>query len=237
MSSWPGGPSKRWGCLSMGDPRDFGRENGRLTPISQIVCSYVPHKFELICDTPSSRPSTPLPCTADSPARRRRWGSPSPPFPTMCGSWRRPMACSSSPARPPGVALTDMGRKLFAIAERQFEAETRGAGAAVARADAGGRPAHHRGGCRRPHPAGTRALPAEAPEALGAAGDRQLGAAPQAAGGFLDRHRHHRRSGPPGPAFLARKLRSDRLVAVVQRSLPAVEAEGHAPSRSWSSCR
>ena len=36
------------------------------------------------------------------------------------------MACSSSPARLRVCRLTDMGRKLFAIAERLFEAETRG---------------------------------------------------------------------------------------------------------------
>ena len=36
---------------------------------------------------------------------------------------------------PSGVALTAMGRSLFAIAERLFEAETEARGAAVAGAD------------------------------------------------------------------------------------------------------
>ena len=78
---------------------DVGAENGRLTPISQIVCSYGTYKFERYATRPAQ--SLPRGCRARRilPRGRGAWGSPSPPSPTMCGSWRRPMACSCSPAR------------------------------------------------------------------------------------------------------------------------------------------
>jgi DNA-binding transcriptional LysR family regulator len=116
-----------------------------------------------------------------------------------------------------GVALTDMGRKLFAIAERQFEAELQAAellargrrleeGQLTIGADAAVHilPALARFRIRHPKLA-VRLVTGNTAQLLSRLEDFSIDIAVTA-------------ERPPGPAFLARKLRSDRLVAVVQRS-------------------
>lgn len=116
-----------------------------------------------------------------------------------------------------GVALTDMGRKLFAIAERQFEAEAQAAellargrkleeGQLTIGADAAVHvlPALARFRIRHPKLA-VRLVTGNSAQLLARLEDFSIDIAVTA-------------ERPPSPAFLAHKLRSDRLVAVVQRS-------------------
>ena len=118
---------------------------------------------------------------------------------------------------PSGVALTDMGRKLFAIAERQFEAETeamellsRGRtleeGQLTIGADAAVHILPELVRFRLKHPKlSVRLVTGNSAQLVKRLEDFSIDIAITA-------------ERPPGPAFLARKLRSDRLVAVVQRS-------------------
>jgi DNA-binding transcriptional LysR family regulator len=115
------------------------------------------------------------------------------------------------------VALTDMGRKLFAIAERQFEAETeamellsRGRtleeGQLTIGADAAVHILPELARFRLKHPKlSVRLVTGNSAQLVKRLEDFSIDIAITA-------------ERPPGPAFLARKLRSDRLVAVVQRS-------------------
>ena len=118
---------------------------------------------------------------------------------------------------PSGVTLTDMGRKLFAIAERQFEAETealellsRGRtleeGQLTIGADAASHILPELARFRLKHPKlSVRLVTGNSAQLLKRLEDFSIDIAVTA-------------ERPPEPAFLARKLRSDRLVAVVQRS-------------------
>ena len=118
---------------------------------------------------------------------------------------------------PSGVALTDMGRKLFAIAERQFEAETeamellsRGRtleeGQLTIGADAAVHILPELVRFRLKHPKlSVRLVTGNSAQLVKRLEDFSIDIAITA-------------ERPPGPAFLARKHRSDRLVAVVQRS-------------------
>jgi aminoethylphosphonate catabolism LysR family transcriptional regulator len=116
-----------------------------------------------------------------------------------------------------GVKLTDMGRKLFAIAERQFEAEAQAAellgrgrrleeGQLTIGADAAVHilPTLARFRIRHPKLA-VRLLTGNSAQLLKRLEDFSIDIAVTA-------------EQPADPSFLARKLRSDRLVAVVQRS-------------------
>jgi aminoethylphosphonate catabolism LysR family transcriptional regulator len=118
---------------------------------------------------------------------------------------------------PTGVALTDMGRKLFAIAERQFEAETEATellsrgrtleeGQLTIGADAAVHILPELARFRLKHPKlSVRLVTGNSAQLVKRLEDFSIDIAITA-------------ERPPGPAFLARKLRSDRLVAVVQRS-------------------
>jgi aminoethylphosphonate catabolism LysR family transcriptional regulator len=118
---------------------------------------------------------------------------------------------------PAGVSLTVMGRKLFAIAERQFEAETeaqellsRGRtleeGQITIGADAAVHILPELARFRLRHPRlSVRLVTGNSAQLLKRLEDFSIDIAVTA-------------ERPPEPAFLARKLRSDRLVAVVQRS-------------------
>jgi aminoethylphosphonate catabolism LysR family transcriptional regulator len=116
-----------------------------------------------------------------------------------------------------GVALTEMGRKLFAIAERQFEAEAQAAellargrrleeGQLTIGADAAVHilPALARFRVRHPKLA-VRLVTGNSAQLLKRLEDFSIDIAVTA-------------ERPAEARFLARKLRSDRLVAVVQRS-------------------
>jgi aminoethylphosphonate catabolism LysR family transcriptional regulator len=118
---------------------------------------------------------------------------------------------------PAGVALTDMGRKLFAIAERQFEAEAEAAellsrgktleeGQLTIGADAAVHilPALARFRVRYPRLA-VRLVTGNSAQLIRRLEDFSIDIAVTA-------------ERPAGAAFLARKLSSDQLVAVVQRS-------------------
>lgn len=118
---------------------------------------------------------------------------------------------------PAGVALTGMGRKLFAIAERQFEAEAEAAellsrgktleeGELTIGADAAVHilPALARFRVRHPR-LSVRLVTGNSAQLIRRLEDFSIDIAVTA-------------ERPPGEAFLARKLSSDRLVAVVQRS-------------------
>lgn len=116
-----------------------------------------------------------------------------------------------------GVALTDMGRKLFAIAERLFEAEaeatellSRGRtleeGQLTIGADAAVHILPQLARFRLKHPKlSVRLVTGNSAQLLKRLEDFSIDIAVTA-------------ERPAEPAFLARKLRSDRLVAVVQRS-------------------
>jgi aminoethylphosphonate catabolism LysR family transcriptional regulator len=116
-----------------------------------------------------------------------------------------------------GVALTDMGRRLFAIAERQFEAETealellrRGRaleeGQLTVGADAAVHVLPQLARFRARHPKlSVRLVTGNSAQLVKRLEDFSIDVAVTA-------------ERPSGPAFLARRLRSDRLVAVVQRS-------------------
>jgi len=116
-----------------------------------------------------------------------------------------------------GVALTDMGRKLFAIAERQFEAEaealellSRGRtleeGQLTIGADAAAHILPEIARFRLRHPKlSVRLVTGNSAQLLKRLEDFSIDIAVTA-------------ERPPEPSFLSRKLRSDRLVAVVQRS-------------------
>jgi len=118
---------------------------------------------------------------------------------------------------PSGVVLTDMGRKLFAIAERQFEAETeamellsRGRtleeGQLTIGADAAVHILPELARFRLKHPKlSVRLVTGNSAQLVKRLEDFSIDIAITA-------------ERPPEPGFLARKLRSDRLVAVVQRS-------------------
>ena len=118
---------------------------------------------------------------------------------------------------PSGVALTDMGRKLFAIAERQFEAEaqalellSRGRtleeGQLTIGADAAVHILPELARFRLKHPKlSVRLVTGNSAQLVKRLEDFSIDIAITA-------------ERPPEPGFLARKLRSDRLVAVVQRS-------------------
>jgi aminoethylphosphonate catabolism LysR family transcriptional regulator len=118
---------------------------------------------------------------------------------------------------PSGVSLTAMGRKLFAIAERQFEAEaeamellSRGRtleeGQLTIGADAAAHilPALARFRLKHPKLA-VRLVTGNSAQLLKRLEDFSIDIAVTA-------------ERPPEPGFLARRLRTDRLVAVVQRS-------------------
>jgi aminoethylphosphonate catabolism LysR family transcriptional regulator len=126
---------------------------------------------------------------------------------------------------PSGVNLTDMGRKLFAIAERQFEAETQ-AMALLARgrtleegqltigADAASHILPEVARFRLKHPKlAVRLVTGNSAQLIRRLEDFSIDIAVTA-------------ERPPEPAFLARKLRSDRLVAVVQRSSRLAKLKG-----------
>jgi aminoethylphosphonate catabolism LysR family transcriptional regulator len=116
-----------------------------------------------------------------------------------------------------GVSLTDMGRKLFAIAERLFEAEgqaiellSRGRtleeGQLTIGADAASHILPELARFRLKHPKlSVRLVTGNSAQLLKRLEDFSIDIAVTA-------------ERPNEPAFLARKLRSDRLVAVVQRS-------------------
>ena len=116
-----------------------------------------------------------------------------------------------------GVALTDMGRKLFAIAERLFEAEaealelllrgrTLEEGQITIGADAAAHILPDVARFRLKHPKlAVRLVTGNSAQLLKRLEDFSIDIAVTA-------------ERPPEPSFLARKLRSDRLVAVVQRS-------------------
>ena len=116
-----------------------------------------------------------------------------------------------------GVALTDMGRKLFAIAERQFEAESealellsRGRtleeGQLTIGADAAVHVLPQLARFRLMHPKlAVRLVTGNSAQLLKRLADFSIDVAVTA-------------ERPSDPALLSRKLRSDRLVAVVQRS-------------------
>ncbi|MFN4141041.1 LysR substrate-binding domain-containing protein [Aestuariivirga sp.] len=116
-----------------------------------------------------------------------------------------------------GVSLTDMGRKLFAIAERQFEAEAQAAellsrgrtleeGQLTIGADAAVHILPELARFRLRHPKlSLRLVTGNSAQLLRRLEDFSIDIAVTA-------------ERPPEPSFLARKLRSDRLVAVVQRS-------------------
>ncbi|WP_374334072.1 LysR family transcriptional regulator, partial [Aestuariivirga sp.] len=118
---------------------------------------------------------------------------------------------------PSGVTLTDMGRKLFAIAERQFEAESealellsRGRtleeGQLTIGADAAVHILPELARFRLKHPKlSVRLVTGNSAQLVKRLEDFSIDIAITA-------------GRPADPAFLARKLRSDRLVAVVQRS-------------------
>ena len=118
---------------------------------------------------------------------------------------------------PSGVTLTGMGRKLFAIAERLFEAEaealellSRGRtleeGQLTIGADAASHILPELARFRLKHPKlSVRLVTGNSAQLVKRLEDFSIDVAVTA-------------ERPPGPAFLARKLRSDRLVAVVQRS-------------------
>lgn len=116
-----------------------------------------------------------------------------------------------------GVALTDMGRKLFAIAERQFEAEeealelllrgrTLEEGQITIGADAAAHILPQLARFRLEHSRlAVRLVTGNSAQLLKRLEDFSIDVAVIA-------------ERPADPAFLCRKLRSDRLVAVVQRS-------------------
>ncbi len=118
---------------------------------------------------------------------------------------------------PQGVALTDMGRKLFAIAERQFEAETQALellqrgktleeGQITIGADAAVHILPELARFRLKHPKlAVRLVTGNSAQLLKRLEDFSIDIAVTA-------------ERPAGTAFQTRKLRSDRLVAVVQRS-------------------
>ena len=118
---------------------------------------------------------------------------------------------------PSGVALTDMGRKLFAIAERQFEAESQALellsrgrtleeGQLTIGADAAVHILPDLARFRLKHPQlAVRLVTGNSAQLVRRLEDFSIDIAITA-------------GRPPGAAFLGRKLRSDRLVAVVQRS-------------------
>jgi aminoethylphosphonate catabolism LysR family transcriptional regulator len=118
---------------------------------------------------------------------------------------------------PAGVTLTDMGRKLFAIAERLFEAEgealellSRGRtleeGQLTIGADAASHILPEIARFRLKHPKlAVRLVTGNSAQLLKRLEDFTIDIAVTA-------------ERPPEPSFLARKLRSDPLVAVVQRS-------------------
>lgn len=119
--------------------------------------------------------------------------------------------------QPSGVALTDMGRKLFAIAERLFEAEAEAAellsrgrtleeGQLTIGADAASHILPELARFRLRHPKlSVRLVTGNSAQLLRRLEDFSIDIAVTA-------------EQPQGPAFLSRKLRSDRLVAVVQRA-------------------
>jgi LysR family transcriptional regulator, low CO2-responsive transcriptional regulator len=116
-----------------------------------------------------------------------------------------------------GVSLTDMGRKLFAIAERLFEAETEAVellsrgrtleeGQITIGADAASHVLPEIARFRLKHPKlSVRLVTGNSAQLLRRLEDFSIDIAVTA-------------ERPSEPAFLARRLRSDRLVAVVQRS-------------------
>lgn len=118
---------------------------------------------------------------------------------------------------PSGVSLTGMGRKLFAIAERQFEAETQALellsrgrtleeGQLTIGADAASHILPEVARFRLRHPKlSVRLVTGNSAQLLKRLEDFSIDVAVTA-------------ERPPEPSFLARKLRSDALVAVVQRS-------------------
>ena len=118
---------------------------------------------------------------------------------------------------PQGVSLTDMGRKLFAIAERQFEAESQALelltrartldeGQITIGADAAVHVLPQVARFRLKHPRlAVRLVTGNTAELLKQLEDFRIDIAVTA-------------ERPASDALLARKLRSDRLVAVVQRS-------------------
>jgi LysR family transcriptional regulator, low CO2-responsive transcriptional regulator len=118
---------------------------------------------------------------------------------------------------PAGVSLTDMGRKLFAIAERLFEAETEAVellsrgrtleeGQITIGADAASHVLPEIARFRLKHPKlSIRLVTGNSAQLLRRLEDFSIDIAVTA-------------ERPSEPAFLARRLRSDRLVAVVQRS-------------------
>ena len=116
-----------------------------------------------------------------------------------------------------GVTLTDMGRKLFAIAERQFEAESQALellsrgrtleeGQITIGADAAVHILPQLARFRLRHPKlAVRLVTGNSAQLLKRLEDFSIDVAVIA-------------ERPADPAFLSRRLRSDRLVAVVQRS-------------------
>ena len=116
-----------------------------------------------------------------------------------------------------GVSLTDMGRKLFAIAERLFEAESEAVellsrgrtleeGQLTIGADAASHILPELARFRLKHPKlSVRLVTGNSAQLLKRLEDFSIDIAVTA-------------EKPGEPSFLARKLRSDRLVAVVQRS-------------------
>ena len=118
---------------------------------------------------------------------------------------------------PAGVSLTDMGRKLFAIAERLFEAETEAVellsrgrtleeGQITIGADAASHILPEIARFRLKHPKlSVRLVTGNSAQLLRRLEDFSIDIAVTA-------------ERPSEPSFLARRLRSDRLVAVVQRS-------------------
>jgi LysR family transcriptional regulator, low CO2-responsive transcriptional regulator len=118
---------------------------------------------------------------------------------------------------PQGVVLTDMGRRLFAIAERQFEAETEAIelltrartleeGQLTIGADAAVHVLPHVARFRIRHPRlAVRLVTGNSARLLRQLEDFSIDIAVIA-------------ERPSTPALLARQLRSDRLVAVVQKS-------------------
>lgn len=118
---------------------------------------------------------------------------------------------------PQGVTLTEMGRKLFAIAERQFEAESQALelltraraldeGQITIGADAAVHVLPQVARFRLKHPRiAVRLVSGNSADLLGQLADFSIDIAVTA-------------EPPSSDSVLARKLRSDRLVAVVQRS-------------------
>ncbi len=118
---------------------------------------------------------------------------------------------------PAGVVLTEMGRKLFAIAERQFEAEgealelllrgrTLEEGQLTIGADAASHVLPEIARFRLKHPKlAIRLVTGNSAQLLKRLEDFSIDIAVTA-------------ERPPEPSFLTRQIRSDRLVAVVQRS-------------------